>query len=492
MSQIQEADLGAQPPLGRAVSRALGWSTLAQLIGRLGNLALGIALARLLTKEDFGAYAVTIVAVNLLIVTNDLGVIAAVIRWQGEPREPARTAATLAIVSSSIIFLVACLAAGPFARALGSPSAANLVRVVAIVILIDGISAAHQAMLVRTFRNDRLAIAELAGFVVGTPVTVALAILGAGPWSIVLGRVVGAAAVGAMVIRAAPFSIRLGFDRPIALSLLRFGAPLALTTVVSQAVLNVDYVVVGRELGAVELGVYLLAFNLSSWPASLVSTAIARVAFAGFSRLVSDRDRLTSAFPRCIGVALSLLVPLVVLLVVLAPEVIELLYGSKWLAAATPLRFLALLGGMRIVIDLLMDLSIADGRPGTALRVRLVWLVAVVPALAVGATIDGLRGVGIAHVLVAAGVVLPWLLVDVRRSGIASSAIARQSARPLFAGAIATVVMIALLHWVSGDLLQVAVVGAAGSFTYVALLVPGNPLVGWVVSRVGPAKAVAA
>ena len=474
--------------LGRAVSRALGWSTVAQILGRVGSFGVGIVLARLLTKEDFGVYAVALVAINLLIVVNDLGVIAAVIRWPGDVRRAAGTAATLSMVFSACVFALAFVVAPAFASAMGAPDATNLVRVVAIAVLVDGWSAVPQAMLVRSFRNDRLALSELTGFLVGTPVTIALALADAGPWSIVIGRVAGSVAVAAVVMASAPFPVRPAFDRAIGSRLVRFGAPLALSAVVSQAALNVDYIVVGRLLGPVELGVYLLAFNLSSWPASLVSSAVARVAFAGFSRLVEDRSRLTAAFPRSIGVALSVLVPVVVMLAALAPEVIELLYGAKWLPAATPLRFLLLLGGMRILIDLLIDLSIADDRPRVALAVRTAWLVAVVPALAVGAEADGLRGVGIAHVVVAATIVMPWLLIDARRSGITTSALGRQAVRPLLAGAAALGTAFVVLPFLSGALVRLVVAGGLAGAAYLAVLLPRNPLVGWVAARVRPAR----
>lgn len=486
-----EQQTGGEGSLGRSVSRALGWSTVAQLFGRLGSFGVGIVLARLLTREDFGLYAVALVAINLLIVANDLGVIAAVIRWQGDVREAAGTAATVSLAFSGLLFAAVFAGAPAFARALGAPDAAGLVRVVAIAILIDGYSAVPQAVLVREFRNDRLALAELVGFLVGTPVTIVMAALGSGAWSVVVGRVVGAAAVGAVVILSAPFRVHLEFDRILARRLLRFGAPLAVSAVVSQAVLNVDYIVVGRELGPVVLGIYLLAFNLSSWPANLVSTAIARVAFAGFSRLVEDRARLHSAFPRSIGVAVSILLPIVVVLAALAPEVIRFLYGPKWLPAATALRFLLVLGGLRIVIDLLIDLAIADGRPHMALAVRMAWLVLLVPALAVGASLDGLRGVGIAHVAVAALVVTPWLLLDARRSGIRTAVLARQAVRPALAAAVSLAAMLALLPLVSGHVLRLAVIGAVGGLAYLAALLPHNPLVAWTLSRVRPAKAMA-
>ncbi len=336
------------------------------------------------------------------------------------------------------MFSGACLAAGPFARALGSPEAANLVRVVSIVILIDGISGAHFAVLVRTFRNDRLAVAELTGFLIGTPVTVALALLNAGPWSIVLGHVVGACAVGSMVIRSTPIRIRPAFDRPTARTLVSFGAPLRgerrgrsgraqrrLRRGGTQP----------RRRRARHLPARVQPLELADEPRQHGRGA--RVSFAGLSRLVEDRDRLASAFPRSIGVAISVLMPLVILLAILAPELIPVVYGTRWQSAVTPLRFLVVLGGLRILIDLLIDLAIADGRPRVALTVRTAWLAAIVPALAIGAELDGLRGVGIAHALVAAGLIVPWLLIDARRSGIPTLALARQATRPVAGGAVA-------------------------------------------------------
>lgn len=478
------------PPrsLGSAVTRALGWSTLAQILGRVFNLGVGLVLARLLTKEDFGVYAVALVAINLLIVVNDLGIISAIIRWQGDVRKVAGTAATVSLVFSVLAFAAAVAGAPAFAEAMGSPEATNLVRVIAIAILVDGWSAVPQAVIVREFRNDRLAYAELGGFLAGVPVTLGLAVAGAGPWSIVAGRVVTAVVVAVIVVIAAPFRVRPSYDRATAVALVRFGAPLALSAVVSQAVLNVDYIVVGRSLGSEDLGVYLLAFNLSSWPANIITTAVARVAFAGFSRLAEDRSRLATAIPRAIGVAMAVLVPMVTTLAVLAPEVIEFLYGRKWAPAATPLRFLLILGGMRIVMDLLVDLTIADGRPRTALAVRSAWLVAVVPALAVGAEADGLRGVGIAHVLVASIVVLPLLLMDARRSGVRPVDLGRQAVRPLLSGVAAAAAALAVVPFVPGVVPRLVVAGGAGGLAYLVTFVPKNPLVAWVAARVRPGR----
>ena len=47
---------------------------------------------------------------------------------------------------------------------------------------------------------------------------------------------------------------------------------------------------------------YLLAFNLSSWPVTLVSLAVGKVAFAGFTTIAHDKVRLTEAADGIFGV----------------------------------------------------------------------------------------------------------------------------------------------------------------------------------------------
>ena len=45
-----------------------------------------------------------------------------------------------------------------------------------------------------------------------------------------------------------------------------------------------------------------------------------------------------------------------------------------------------------------------------------------------------------------------------------------------------------MIRLVSGDLTRIVVVGAAGGLAYLAMLVPRNPLVPWVVEQVRPAR----
>ena len=62
--------------------------------------------------------------------------------------------------------------------------------------------------------------------------------------------------------------------------------------------LNIDYLVIGWKLDAVALGLYLLAFNLSSWPVNTFSAVVRRVSLAAFSRVKDQPEQRVSELTR--------------------------------------------------------------------------------------------------------------------------------------------------------------------------------------------------
>ena len=76
------------------------------LLGRLGTLAIGVALARILGPEEFGTFAVALLALLAVLSFNELGVSLAIVRWPGSPREIAPTVATLSTLSSAVLAAV--------------------------------------------------------------------------------------------------------------------------------------------------------------------------------------------------------------------------------------------------------------------------------------------------------------------------------------------------------------------------------------------------
>ncbi len=158
------------------------------------------------------------------------------------------------------------------AGAIGAPESTAVIRVLAVGVLIDGISSIPGALMTRAFHQRRRAVADLVALVPSSVVSIVLATQGHGAMSLAYGSLAGNLTATALVLVLAPARPLPGWHRDDAVALLRVGLPLAGTSLVLLATMNVDYVVVGRQLGTTALGLYLLAFNLSSWPSNLLST----------------------------------------------------------------------------------------------------------------------------------------------------------------------------------------------------------------------------
>ncbi|MEV7391743.1 MULTISPECIES: oligosaccharide flippase family protein [unclassified Streptomyces] len=459
--------------LGRKVRSAARWSLINTVVLRLGNFATGIVLARFaLGPAEWGVYGIAQTVLLVLLSANELGVGLAIVRWEGDARRFAPTVLTLSTLSSGLLYVALFAAAPTVAGLLGSPDAANVLRVMCLCVVIDGVAQVPGGFLTREFAQGRRMIIDGLNFVLGTVVTLLLAFEGQGAMSFAWGAVVGNVVTLIGCALAAPGTLKFGWDPGQARALLRFGLPLAGASMLALAVVNVDTMVVGATLGNVALGFYVLAFNISGWPVRIISEAARRVSFAGFSRLAASPQALAQGFSRALGVVITGTVPLCVLLAGLAEPAIRLIYGSQWTPAAAALPWLMALGLIRIGSELAYDCLVAVGQRRSLFLVQGLWLVALIPVLLLAARLNGIVGVSQGHVLVAGGLVVPVFLIALHHGGIGIGRIARACAWPFLGGAVMAVVILGMERLL-GDgrlaLLAIATVALAG---YVVCVLP--------------------
>ncbi len=432
MSSAPETDR-PEDALRRQVGRGLGWSLVNNLVARLTNVLVGVVLARILVPGDYGIFAAALVLVNAALSMNELGVSLAVVRWPGSADRIAPTVMTLSLVWSTALFGAIWVAAPAAAEALGSPGSGALIRVLGLSVLVDAVASVPAALMTRHFMQRERMVIDSICLVVSSTLSIVLALRGFGPWALGWGLLVSSVLSGVMTALKAPHRYWPGLDLTVLRELLGFGMPLAGASALVFLCLNVDYIVVGRELGAEALGFYTLAFNVCSWPVTLMSVAIRRVSFAGFSRVAEGDGDAAPAFVRSAALLLGLTLPLCGLLAAYARPVVEVVYGDRWLPAVDALTLLCLLGAVRVFVELGYDFLAATGSSRGNLVLQGVWFVALVPGLVVGARLDGIRGVAAAHAVIAVAVVLPVLLVLLARRGVALRAFTHLLWRPAVA-----------------------------------------------------------
>jgi O-antigen/teichoic acid export membrane protein len=471
-SEVVTADIARQ------AGRGLKWTISGQLAMKVGSFAMSLVLARLLAPADFGVYAIALAATAVLIHVNDVGLISATVQWRGRLEEMAPTASLMAAVFAAVIYGLFWFAAPAFASAAGDPAATTVVRLLALTIVIDGITAVRVGAIMRTFQQDKLTIAIAAGLVVNAAVAITLALRGAGAFSFAWGQVAAALVTGVVVMAVARVPVRLGFDRAIAGRLIRYGVPLAAGLGVEAIALNIQFAVVGRIAGSVALGFFLLAYNVSSWAQTILGTAIRYVSVAGFSRLSEhDDEALSAGVQRSMPLLVLVVAPIVTLTSVLAVPLVALLYGERWAPVAPVLQLLAFLTIARMVSNLATDVLMGAGATRASLYINLGWAAALIPALWWATTVDGIRGAAIAQSAVGFVVVIPLAAIALHRVGVTLRPIGRKLVRPLLSAVVAGVVALLVSRLVGAQpLLQLMVGGTAAMLVYIPLAVPAEAL----------------
>lgn len=449
----------------RRVRRGVAFSFISNGLVRATTMATGLILARLLTPEDYGAYAAALAMLLTLLSFNELGVSLALVRDQRAPALLGPTVTTISLSSSAALFVVAFLAAPWVAGLFGIPDAAGIFRLMSVAVLIDGFAAVPVAMLTREIQQGRRMVAAIAGVATSSTVAIGLAVLDYGVYSLVWSYLAATLVAAAVNVLLAPARFWPGWDRTIAGEVIRFGMPLAGASLLFLATLNVDYIVVGRILGTASLGYYLLAFNLASWPTTFVSAAVRPVAIAGFAKVSHDMTVVRSAFERSVQLVLVVTVPMAVMISLLSGPLVRVLYGDQWTPAIAVLVWLPVLGGARVIHELIYDVLVALGRTGRAAVVQVLWLASLVIALSIGASAGGIRGVAVAHAVVVLVVVMPAYAWQLFAVGVLHSTIRRPFASCACASALVVFATVLGSRLGSNDVTDLLLGGCLGAAT---------------------------
>jgi O-antigen/teichoic acid export membrane protein len=398
--------------LGVRAARGVAWVGISRVVSQGFQWIVNVILARLLFPEDFGILGMASVFTGLIATVNELGLSAAIIQRQ-DLEDRHLDAAFWASLLMGIVLWVISAAASPLVGAFyNAPMVQPIMIASALGFVVGPISVVHRAMLDRALAFNRLAAVEIGGILLGGIFSVTLAFLGCGVWSLIVGnllREAGTVIVGWYVNRWRP---AWRFDFASFKELFRFGGNVAGTRVVNYATANVDYMLIGRLLGATQFGHYSMAYHLITWPLRHVSFLVTKVTFPAFSSIQEDLSRLRRGYLKSISYISLITFPALAGLIAVAPEFVRTVYTAKWVPAILPIQVLCVAGLFKSVGTTVGSVIQSRGRPDIELKWNLVYLVLI--------TVSVLLGVRYGIVGVAASITILVILTTPIIQGISN------------------------------------------------------------------------
>jgi lipopolysaccharide exporter len=466
------------PALSARARQGAAWSALSTLLLRVANVAITAVVAHILSPHDFGVFTVALTAFTIVSSISEFGIASCLVRADLDIDTMAPTLFTVSLTTSAIFGEAMVLFARPIAAALGSADGAQAIRVMALGVLLSGIFSVPGAQLTRDFKQDKLFLANVISLVPSTAVLLILAKTGSGALAFAWSRVVASFIMGCVMVASTQRHYLPNLSRSALSVLYRFGLPLAGANFLNFVLINVDYVFVGHLIGAVGLGIYVLAFNLASAPGLLLGAAINSIAMPLFSRVKRDPDLLKKTLISAVRALSLILMPMCGLIIALARPLVLTLYGAKWAASAQVLSILAFYGAISIICILFANILTSFGKAKFSLVLQALWLAALVPAMAIGVHRNGIVGAAEAHIAVIGPLVLPCYLIALKKTtGIHLISLAKAVLPPAAAASAAALAARLTASQFASPLAQLATGLAAGGLCYV--VAAGPQIVGW-------------
>lgn len=380
--------------IGRQARRGISWNLAGAVTTNALRVLVIVVLGRQLSSDEFGIVAAAVSVNAILFGLRDIGVGQALVQRQHIEHRHVTTAFAVSLLLGVALSVSLILLSPAIERLFGIGGLENVVQALALLFLVGGVASTSRMLCQRELRFRAIALIDASAFAAGALVSVISALAGAGMWALVAGYLTEEilSAVTYLVYRPPPFSLRI--DRTSLRELMTFGAGQTASYLIGIVATYGDNFVVGRMLGAKALGYYTRAYDLIKFPSTVFATVVGNVLFPAMSRMQSDQARLAANFRRGLFVNALLLLPASSLLIVLAPEVIELLLGAGWDETVLPFRILAATILMRTSQKLSAIVLQAAGQVNAVAAAYIVYMVLVIGG-AVAASPWGIVGIAV-------------------------------------------------------------------------------------------------
>lgn len=356
------------------VLRGTVWVFSSHAAQQLMSLARSIILARLLAPSDFGVMSLVLVSTSALTIFTEMGIPQALVQRKELDEDLLHTAWILTLGRGALlgvaIFAIAPLAAAFFR----TPLLAPIMRVMALVQMLNGLNSLSPALLQRALDFKGLAYFTLGYEFAGLLAATVAAVLLRSVWALVIGAIASALVAAIISYLLHPYRPRLRFTRRAAGTLIHFGKHLTGSSIVGYLCNMGDNAYIGRVLGTEAVGFYDLAYRLGNLPANSITSVFSRVTFPAFSSIQEDLDRTRRLYLRGLHYVTLVAIPICGAMMALAPHIISVLYGEKWLPSVPVLVVLSLFGLERAVNSISGQVILAQGRPDIGLKLALLKL----------------------------------------------------------------------------------------------------------------------
>ncbi len=314
---------------GKAV-RGAGFQFLGMGLRTVITIGSTAILARLLLPQDFGYMAMVGIATELAALLSNFGLSNLLVQRRHITRLQMDTvfwaSLGIGVVLTSALVLLSFFVGSLFAE----PRVGEFLRLMALSFSLMPLSVIPSVVLMRLMRFRAEFSVQLATALCRAAVAIGLALLKFGTWSLIVGALAGVVVQVLLYLTFVPYRPRFRFRAELLTSTWRTSGSYFGGGLLFYLNMNMDLAVIGRVLGAVQLGYYQNSRSLTDEVRARIAAPLQQVLFPAFASVQHDLSKFASLAKSSARILGAIVVPVGFGVSALSGELVPVLYGNQW------------------------------------------------------------------------------------------------------------------------------------------------------------------
>jgi PST family polysaccharide transporter len=318
------------PNHSHSAIKAAIWSAFGVYTNRF--LALGIAavLSRLLSPEDFGTIAMVTVISGFMSIFADAGIGSAVVQFRDFKGKDHQSLFSLSLLLG--VFLAGVLALGSSFVAVffDNPDLQPVAAVMALAFPCSTLGIVPRGLLQRDMRFREVAVVNIVAAFAAGIVGIVMAFTGWGYWALVVQTLTNSFLSSLAFLVLAKLSPIPHWDFAVIRKIFSYSGNLTLFSMINYWARNLDNLLIGKFIGSAPLGFYNRAYQLMMLPLSMLTSVISPVLHSALAEKQNDIPAMYRGYQKVIRLIALISIPGMSFAVIMAPELIRVVWGDQW------------------------------------------------------------------------------------------------------------------------------------------------------------------
>lgn len=351
---------------------SIAWTFSEQTLQQLLQLVSAVFIARLLTPDEIGIFALAYAASAVLTAIRTFGVGNYLIREPTLNPDKVRSAFAVMLAMSWSLGLVLFFGRHAIAELYGRPSIAEVMALLAISFAIAPFGEPAGALLTREMRFRALHNIGLTSTAVGTAVSIGLAFAGFSYMALAWGLLATSCVNTLLVMLCNPAYALLRPSLAYARQIMRFGGLLSLASLIGAANTEGIRFILGGFTGPASLAQFNRAAQVPSVFRHGVFQPVARVLTPAWSSEIRNGRSIAASAEKLVALNTVLVWPVFLALSFVSVPFITLVFGDNWRPAGEIFPWVLLSQGIMVALPQPEQVLVPHGKVGRVFRVRTV------------------------------------------------------------------------------------------------------------------------